>query len=75
MTLHLPVLEATRNLINKDLIDSFKRGATLINLSREKVAMLHLKKIGVNLTQLTKEQADYIGVSQSGPYKADHYRY
>ena len=36
--LHLPVLEATRNLINKELIDSFKQGATLINLSREKVA-------------------------------------
>ncbi len=38
VTLHLPVLEATRNLINKELIDSFKPGATLINLSREKVA-------------------------------------
>ncbi len=37
VTLHLPVLEATRNLINNDLIDSFKAGATLINLSREKV--------------------------------------
>jgi len=38
VTLHLPVLEATRNLINKDLVESFKPGATLINLSREKVA-------------------------------------
>ncbi len=38
VTLHLPVLEATRNLINKELIESFKPGATLINLSREKVA-------------------------------------
>ena len=38
VTLHLPVLEATRNLINKELVDSFKPGATLINLSREKVA-------------------------------------
>jgi len=37
VTLHLPVLEATRNLINKDLVDSFRPGATLINLSREKV--------------------------------------
>jgi D-3-phosphoglycerate dehydrogenase len=37
VTLHLPVLEATRNLINKDLVESFKKGATLINLSREKV--------------------------------------
>ena len=41
----------------------------------EKVARLHLDKIGVKLTQLTKKQADYIGVSEEGPYKADHYRY
>ncbi len=41
----------------------------------EMVARLHLKKIGVNLTQLTKEQADYIGVSQEGPYKPEYYRY
>ena len=41
----------------------------------EKVARLHLDKIGVQLTQLTKEQADYIGVSEEGPYKADYYRY
>jgi adenosylhomocysteinase len=41
----------------------------------EKVARLHLKKIGVHLTELTPEQAAYIGVSQQGPYKADHYRY
>jgi len=41
----------------------------------EKVARLHLKKLGVQLTQLTPEQADYIGVSPQGPYKADHYRY
>ena len=41
----------------------------------EKVARLHLDKIGVKLTQLTKKQADYIGVSKEGPYKADYYRY
>ncbi|MFW8564908.1 adenosylhomocysteinase [Orrella sp. 11846] len=41
----------------------------------EKVARLHLKKIGVDLTQLTPEQADYIGVAQDGPYKPNHYRY
>ena len=41
----------------------------------EKVARLHLEKIGVKLTQLTKEQADYIGVSVDGPYKAELYRY
>ena len=41
----------------------------------EKVARLHLKKVGAVLTELTKEQADYIGVSVDGPYKADTYRY
>ncbi len=41
----------------------------------EKVAMLHLEKIGVKLTDLDKEQADYIGVDTKGPYKPDHYRY
>ncbi|HQP69575.1 MAG TPA: adenosylhomocysteinase [Clostridiales bacterium] len=41
----------------------------------EEVARLHLEKIGVKLTKLTKEQADYIGVKQDGPYKAEHYRY
>ena len=41
----------------------------------EEVARLHLGKIGVKLTTLTQEQADYIGVPVEGPYKADHYRY
>ncbi len=41
----------------------------------EKVARLHLSKIGVKLTQLDKEQADYIGVAQEGPFKPEHYRY
>jgi len=41
----------------------------------EKVAILHLQKIGVNLTTLSQEQADYIGVPVEGPYKADQYRY
>ncbi len=41
----------------------------------EKVARLHLKKIGVRLTELKKEQADYIGVSINGPFKSEHYRY
>ncbi|KTD38554.1 S-adenosyl-L-homocysteine hydrolase [Legionella nautarum] len=41
----------------------------------EKVARLHLARIGAKLTQLTKEQADYIGVSVEGPYKPEHYRY
>jgi adenosylhomocysteinase len=41
----------------------------------EKVARLHLDALGVKLTTLTKEQADYIGVPVEGPYKPDHYRY
>jgi adenosylhomocysteinase len=41
----------------------------------EKVARLHLDKLGVKLTKLSKEQADYIGVPVEGPYKPDHYRY
>ena len=41
----------------------------------EEVARLHLEKIGVKLTKLTKDQADYIGVTPEGPYKPEHYRY
>ncbi|MDR2011234.1 MAG: adenosylhomocysteinase [Bacteroidales bacterium] len=41
----------------------------------EEVARLHLEQIGVKLTKLTKEQADYIGVPAEGPYKPEHYRY
>ncbi len=41
----------------------------------EEVARLHLERVGAKLDKLTKEQADYIGVSQDGPYKPDHYRY
>ena len=41
----------------------------------EKVARLHLARIGVKLTTLDKEQADYIGVTQEGPFKPEHYRY
>ncbi len=41
----------------------------------EKVARLHLEKLGVKLTELAQEQADYIGVPQDGPFKPEHYRY
>ncbi|MBT4780058.1 MAG: adenosylhomocysteinase [Polaribacter sp.] len=41
----------------------------------EKVAFLHLAKIGVELTELRQDQAEYIGVTQAGPYKPEHYRY
>ena len=41
----------------------------------EKVAMLHLKKVGAKLTKLSKDQADYISVGTEGPFKPDAYRY
>ncbi len=41
----------------------------------EKVARLHLKKVGAVLTELSDEQAQYIGVAKTGPYKPDTYRY
>ena len=41
----------------------------------EEVARLHLEKLGATLTTLSKDQADYIGVNENGPYKPDHYRY
>ena len=41
----------------------------------EKVARLHLKKIGAHLTELSDEQATYLGLAKDGPYKPEHYRY
>lgn len=41
----------------------------------EKVAMLHLKKLGAKLTKLTNDQAEYLGIPEKGPFKPDHYRY
>jgi adenosylhomocysteinase len=41
----------------------------------EKVARLHLAKIGAKLTKLRPDQASYIGVPEQGPFKSDHYRY
>jgi adenosylhomocysteinase len=52
-----------------------KKVYTLPKHLDEKVARLHLEQIGVKLTKLSKEQADYIGVKQDGPYKPEHYRY
>ena len=52
-----------------------KKVYTLPKTLDEKVAMLHLDKIGVKLTKLSQEQADYISVPVTGPFKADHYRY
>jgi adenosylhomocysteinase len=41
----------------------------------EEVARLHLEKIGVKLTRMSKKQAEYLGVPMDGPYKPEHYRY
>jgi adenosylhomocysteinase len=41
----------------------------------EEVARLHLEQLGVKLTKLTKEQSEYIGIPEDGPYKPEHYRY
>src|SRR5579872_4690630 len=56
--------------------DNYRPGVyTLPKRLDEEVARLHLEKIGVKLTTLSKKQADYLGVSVEGPYKPDHYRY
>ena len=56
--------------------DKYKVGVyTLPKKLDEEVARLHLEKIGVKLTTLTKKQADYLGVAVEGPYKPEHYRY
>ena len=58
--------------------DSNKYGNKVYTLPRhldEKVAALHLEKIGAKLTALREEQAKYIGVEQQGPFKSEEYRY
>jgi adenosylhomocysteinase len=56
--------------------DTYKVGIYILPKKLdEEVARLHLEKIGVKLTMLTKKQADYLGVAVDGPYKAEHYRY
>jgi hypothetical protein len=52
-----------------------KKVYTLPKHLDEKVARLHLEKLGVKLTKLTKKQAEYLGVAAEGPYKPSHYRY
>jgi adenosylhomocysteinase len=52
-----------------------KKVYTLPKHLDEKVARLHLDKIGVKLTKLSDKQSSYIGVPQEGPFKPDHYRY
>jgi adenosylhomocysteinase len=60
---------------NRDNGKYQKKVYTLPKFLDEKVAALHLEKLGVKLTRMSKEQADYIGVPEHGPYKPDHYRY
>jgi adenosylhomocysteinase len=56
--------------------DTYKIGVYVLSKKLdEEVARLHLQKIGVKLTTLTKAQADYLGVPVEGPYKSEHYRY
>ena len=56
--------------------ETYKPGVTTLSKELdEEVARLHLEKIGVKLTTLSKDQADYIGVKVEGPYKPTHYRY
>jgi len=56
--------------------DTYKPGVYVLSKRLdEEVARLHLQKIGVKLTKLTKDQAEYLGVPVDGPFKSDHYRY
>ena len=52
-----------------------KRVYTLSKKMDEEVARLHLSRLGVQLTELTERQADYLGVPMEGPFKPEHYRY
>ncbi len=56
--------------------ESYEKGVTVLpKRLDELVARLHLDALGVNLTELTPKQADYLGIPVEGPYKSDHYRY
>src|SRR3989338_11646351 len=67
-----------QTLAQIDIAKNPERKVGVYRLSKEldeEVARLHLEKLGAKLTKLTKEQADYIGVKQAGPFKPEHYRY
>ncbi|MBX3405993.1 MAG: adenosylhomocysteinase [Phycisphaeraceae bacterium] len=72
-------LDLWLNAQGKPTLSGFKyetgKVYTLPKKLDEEVARLHLSKLGVKLTRLSKEQAEYLGVSPDGPYKAEHYRY
>lgn len=67
------------NANSKPTLSGFKyetgKVYTLPKKLDEEVARLHLEKLGVKLTRLTDDQANYLGVSKDGPFKSDHYRY
>jgi len=66
-----------QTLAQIDLVENPKKPG-VYRLSKkldEEVARLHLDKLGVKLTRLSKAQAEYIGVPVEGPYKPEHYRY
>ncbi|MEM7681112.1 MAG: adenosylhomocysteinase [Planctomycetota bacterium] len=67
------VLAQIELAVNQDAYDN--RVYLLPKHLDEQVASLHLDKLGVKLTQLTEDQASYLGISPAGPYKVDHYRY
>ncbi|HSR41157.1 MAG TPA: adenosylhomocysteinase, partial [Longimicrobiales bacterium] len=56
--------------------DDYERGVTVLPKKLdERVARLHLDQLGVRLTEMTEEQADYLGIPREGPYKPDYYRH
>uniref|UniRef100_A0A914QRV6 Adenosylhomocysteinase n=1 Tax=Panagrolaimus davidi TaxID=227884 RepID=A0A914QRV6_9BILA len=60
----------------KDTPEAYKLGLYVLPKHLdEEVARLHLDKLGVKLTKLSSEQADYLGINPSGPYKPEAYRY
>merc|ERR1712147_190230 len=72
----LAQLDLLRNWKEQDASKKYKNDVYLLPKDLdEKVARLHLPALGAELTELSKEQADYIGVSVAGPYKGDTYRY
>ena len=81
VTPHLPMSASFTNQVIAQIelwnhIDKYeKKVYTLPKHLDEKVARLHLSKIGVELDNLSNDQADYIGVAVNGPYKPDYYRY
>merc|ERR1712025_254018 len=72
----LAQLDLLRNWKETDASKKYKNDVYLLPKHLdEKVARLHLPALGAQLTELTQEQADYIGVKVAGPYKSDTYRY